>query len=253
MDGRDRPQVHQHVCTECGKPFTTAGKQGVTCSHSCRTMRSRRRKAQGDKFSHYKLDPGSVQQKVDQAAKLALDRLPEIAREVLAEELRPAVREHLTGQVLTSIADMLNLIPLAQQALREDLEAWDPIYDDKGEVLLDEDGQPHRKVNRDARARATSLVMKYTVGQPGLAPQPDTPDAAPIVINFASMPGLPSHIDGDAHEDIELLPGQRVCDICSLAKDPDEFSGMSSRCLACHAANTERVLAAIEERAGGKK
>lgn len=236
----------QVLCTECPTMFPAEG-DATTCSNKCRQKRYRRR-AKGDQ-REYAVDTAPVLAAMDTAAKDAVDDLPAVAREVLAEELRPAVREALTGRVLDSIASMVDLLPLAQDALREDLTAVRLVTDFKGEIQYDDDGEPLYEADGDRRQKATALVLKYTVGQPGLSPQPESPEQAPITVIFPSMPA-PSQqegaVDGVAYA--ELAEGERRCDMCDEAKPADEFVGSSSRCQVCHDAARARIEAAIEVR-----
>lgn len=247
-----RTGSQQFICTECGQPFMSADGGAKTCSNKCRQRRYRRFK-QNPEAPEFDIDAGERQEQMQNATAQALDDLPHVAREVLAEELRPAVREALTGRVLESIGDMVGLLPLVQDALRDDLSAKLPILDGDGLPIRDTDGSIVYLVDYERRTKAQQLVLKYTVGQPGLAPQPEAPEQAPIQIVFPTMPAPPSHIDGTAapEELPEVAEGQRICDICQGAKDASEFVGESSRCQLCHAAARERIEAAIAERTKG--
>ncbi len=184
---------------------------------------------------------------MQQATEEALESLPSVAREVMAEELRPVVREALTGRVLDSIGAMIDLLPLAQDALLEDLTAVRALTNDEGEVQYGGDGEPIYVVDGDRRSKATALVLKYTVGQPGLAPQPEAPSQAPMVVNFNGMPAPAGYTDAVV-DAIEIGMNERLCDTCEEVKDVTLFVGGSSRCEACHEANRARVQLAIEER-----
>lgn len=245
----------QKICTECGDPFTAGSEQALTCSMKCRKRRARRMKAAeaaGEKAPEYAVAAGPNQEVLEQARNSALDDLPAVAREVLAEEIRPAVREALTGRVLQSIGDMVELLPLVQDALRDDLTALTPLFNDEGRQLVDPDDNPIFLPDYDRRAKAVALVVKYTVGQPGLAPQPETPEQAPIIINFPPGMEMPVQVGAVDVEVIAALEaGQRLCDICHEPKDEDEFMAGSGRCTACHDAQRARIEAAIVERTGG--
>lgn len=236
----------QYVCTECGTPFI-ATQASKTCTPACRMKRVRRR-GKGDKREWF-TDFSDVTKAMEKAAANAVDDLPKVAREVLAEELRPAIREAMTGQVLQSIGDMVrDLLPLALLALKDDLTAMTPMFDDEGAPLLGPNGEHIHLPDYDRRQRATTLVTRYTIGQPGLAPQPEAPEQAPITVIFPSMPAPTAHVEAEASEVFELVEGQRVCDICDTAKPADEFVGASSRCQPCHDAHRARIDAAIAAR-----
>ncbi len=237
----------QRICTECGAPFLAARASAKTCSDSHRQRRSERRKRQGGAFTDFDIHAGSTQNAMARATEEALEQLPAVARQVLADELRPVVREALTERVLDSIGQMIELLPLAQDALREDLTAVRPMTNDDGDIVYGSDGEPVYLVDGDRRAKATALVLKYTVGQPGLAPQPESPAQAPMVVNFNGMPAPSGYVDATA-EHIEIGLNERLCDSCAEVKDVTLFVGGSSRCEECHEANRARVQLAIDER-----
>lgn len=241
--------AHQCICTECGKPFLSSAAGAKTCSQSHRNMRSRRKKRQAGAFTEFAQEQGGTQAAMQRAADEALENLPAVAREVLADELRPVVREHLSGRVLQSIGDMVDLLPLAQDALREDLTAVRLVMDGDGNPIADGDSPDGWMYapDGDRRQKAVALVLKYTVGQPGLAPQPEAPAQAPMVVHFNGMPAPSGFVDATA-EVIELGMNERLCDTCHEPKDVTEFVGGSNRCETCHEANRERVQAAIAER-----
>ncbi len=243
-----RSGTQQFICTECGHPFVSTSASAKTCGSACR-QRRHRRFAADPAASEFSINVSPTLEAMQNASAQALDDLPNVARDVLAEELRPAVREALTGRVLESIGDMVNLLPLAQEALRDDLSARVPLLDGNGDAIRDADGSLVWIVDHDRRSKATALVMKYTVGQPGLAPQPEAPEQAPLIINFPTMPAPPDHIDGGAVEELpELAEGERICDICREAKPAAEFVGDSPRCQVCHDAQRARIDAAIAAR-----
>lgn len=238
----------QFICTECGDPFLTNTSGAKTCGATCRQRRKRRFDKNAD-APEFAVDRNTTLAAMQDAKSQALDDLPAVAREVLADELRPAVREALSGRVLQSIGDMVELLPLVQDALRDDLTAQTPLLDSNGDAIRDSDGSVVYLPDYDRRAKAVALVAKYTVGQPGLAPQPEMPEQAPLVINFPTMPAPADHIEGAAVEELpELSEGERICDICREAKDAAEFVGDSPRCQACHDGQRARIEAAIAER-----
>lgn len=243
---------HQFICSECGDPFSSEMSTAKTCGSRCRKRRSTRF-GRGDRRD-YAVDTSPVLEAMEKATSQALDDLPSVAREVLAEELRPAMREGLTGDVLTSIKDMMGLVPLAQQALADELTAVKQVFNEDGSPQYDPDGNAVVVSDSDTRLKAVALLMKYTVGQPGLAPQPEQPDAAPLVINFGGMPALQQPTTAhEGDEPVEIAAGERMCDLCAAVKPDAEFVGSSSRCLVCHEGNRDRVRLAIEERTKGRE
>lgn len=224
------------ACTECGKVFQASRSNHITCSQACRKARERRR-AKGD-MRHALPGASDAQVALEEATLLGLDRLPDTVQAVLAEEVRPIVREELLkGNVLDSIADMCNMLPLAQAAIKDDLTAREPVFHDNWEPVLDADGNQLYRIDYDRRAKAVTYVLKYTLGQAALAPQPLQPENQGIVVNFTGL-GRPESIDAEIIEEAELIQLEegvtRRCDVCADIKPRDEFVGNSPRCMECH-------------------
>jgi hypothetical protein len=252
--------AQQRICTECGDPFVSSTSTAKTCCPTHRKRRARRiekEMAATGTFSEYAVDVSEVTAAMEKASAGAFEDLPAIARQVAAEELRPYVREALSGAVLDSIGDMLGLMPLVQDALRDDLTALAPVFDkETGVQLLDTDNEPVLLPDYDRRARAVSVVLKYTVAQPGLAPQPDTPESGGVTVVFGGMPE--PVVNATVVEEAKLAEiesgASRQCDICAEVKPSDEFVAGSSRCAECQAALRARIdaqVAEMEGRAGG--
>lgn len=223
-----------------------------THNDACRKKRERRKKRQGEGFTEYDVDISATTAAMENARDQALDDLPAIARGVLAEELRPAVREALSGNVLTAIGDMMGLLPLVQESLKQDLLSWRPLVNpETGAHERNPDGELEWEVDEGRRKHAQALVLKYTVGQPGLAPQPDAPEAAGVTVVFSGMgePAITSSaVDLGEERLAELESGEsRQCDICELVKPKAEFVGASSRCEGCQAKLRARVDASVAE------
>ena len=245
-------QQHQHICTECGEPFLSPTTTAKACSDRCKMRRSRRRKSEGSTFREYAVDTGDIQAAMENAKSAAVDQLPTVAREILGEELRPAIREALTSEVLKGIGDMVDLLPLMNEALRDSLQATRMVRDAEGKPIEGRDGQYIVEPDSAERMKASALVLKYTLGQAGLAPQPEAPEQAPMIINFPTMPALPGYIEGDEPLDLPQLPeGHRECDICREAKPASEFVAASNRCAVCNEEQRTRIQAEIDKRTGG--
>lgn len=244
-----RISAAQKICTECGTPFLASNEGSKTCSDAHRKRRSRRKLKQGSAFTEYDVDISATTAAMEQASKDALDDLPAVARELLAKEMQPYVREALTGEVLQSLSAMLGMMPLVQAALTDDLTALTPVWNDEGAQLLDRDGEPCLVPDYDRRQKAVAMVLKYTVGQPGLAPQPDAPEAAGVTVVFSGMgePVITSSAQDLDEERLATLESgdSRQCDICEAVKPKDEFVGASSRCEECQAALRARVDASV--------
>lgn len=242
----------QKICTECGAPFMSRSPRSKVCSEPkgrCAMRRQRRKKRDGEAFTEYATEFGGVPEAMDNATSQALQRLPEAAFETLKAELAPVVREKLTGDVLRGIGDMVGLLALTQDALKESLTAVRLVTDADGNPVIASDGEPMFVPDSAERMKAAGYVLKYTLGQSGLAPQPEAPEMAPITVVFPTMPAPPNHIDGDEPVELAELPeGHRECDICAETKPAAEFVGSSSRCQLCHDANRARAEAAIAAR-----
>lgn len=214
--------------------------------------RTARKRRLGERFTDFAIDVGAVQAAMGNATSAAVDKLPEVAREILGEELRPAIREALTAEVLKGIGDMVELLPLLNDALRDSLTASRVVMNAEGDIVYGDDGEPRMQADSAERMKAAALVLKYTLGQAGLAPQPEAPEQAPMIIQFPTMPPPPAWIDGDEPQELAALPeGSRECDICQTIKPANEFVAASNRCQTCQAAQRVRIQAAIEERTGG--
>lgn len=247
--------VYQHICTECGTPYTSRNPHSKVHSDACRMRRNRRKRREGGAFTDFAIDAGPTADAMQEAAKHAIADLPQVARDVLAGELRPVVREHLTQAVLDSIGSMVDLLPLVHAALADDLVAVRTLRTHDGDIIYGDDGEPIYEVDYDRRSRAVQIVLKNTVQHGGVAPQAEKPEMAPLTIHFDGMQAPLSvgavTVDGAAYEAVVDLPaGARQCDSCGEIKPDDEFVGASDRCEACHAGARDRIQAAIEARTG---
>lgn len=203
----DSPKAKTHPCTECSAPITG---RGVTCSDRCRVRRSRRIKEA--KGRNRGVKPLAVAPSQDQ--------LESAAHEIAIKELTPVVREAITPDVVNAIGAMVNLTPLAISLLEQDL----------------------RNADGNIRQRAYTLLMKYTVGNPAVAPAPEfnPPD---FNVNFV-MPRPDRSLEAETEviaeiSDAEVVPWDaesRECMICHASKPIDEFVGESPRCVECHRA-----------------
>lgn len=209
-------------CTECGAAFTRTTSKHTACSAKCRVRKHRR-------IAANKAVAPEVQERIQERTRLANAAAQEgaldIARDIIAQELRPVVRESLTDAVMQSISDLVELTPLMVAALKDDLVAQDPVFDSDFEPVLDENGVQRVKVDTTRRSRAVALVAKYTLGAPGLAPQPQV-QTAPISVSFGELP----------RPDWEAPPPDRVCDECQLLLSPAAFDGSAPRCRECQSA-----------------
>lgn len=238
--------VTQHVCSECPAVFV-GPPTSKTCSNACRSKRRRRKASQGSDFTERDHNAGDIQAAIEQAKEAALADLPAVARERLGAQLDPIIRENLSGDVLASIGNMVGrLLPMAEAALEAQLGAERLVTDSEGNPVI-VDGEPLMLPDHQMRDKAIGHVFKATIHQPGLAPQPEAPEQAAIVVNFGGMPPPTGYVDGTAAP-IELGMNERQCDVCERVKDVTEFVGGSSRCETCHEEQRARIQLAIEER-----
>lgn len=207
------------VCTECGKSLKDRAPTALTCGDACRKARSQRLK-RAESSEH-----------TEAMTEVVHSEVKTVGREVLADELRPIVREALKEDALRAVAGLLELTPLAVEAIHADLLSDDPVI----------------------RQRAYSLLVKYTMGHPALVNAGETDTEKQLVVNFnLPRPGVPVDEVGRTPNDEGARDGEaeelRTCDTCGVEKVfPAEFVDGSSRCITCH----ESLRTAVLERIGG--
>ena len=196
-------------CSECGEPLVfpadhpRAGQPKPpgtkTCSDAHRQARARRLKR---RKSRTLADP-----EVRDMAATVRGELPDVAHEVMKEELAPLVREQMTDEVLQSIDRLIKLTPSAIDCLQQDLASADETI----------------------RQRAYTLLLKYTMGNPSVAPPPkeQAPAAMSVVFNVPRPGDVP--LPAEPAESVEL----RECLDCRATKPAGEFVGSSPKCQAC--------------------
>jgi hypothetical protein len=152
--------------------------------------------------------------------------IKDAAMEVMRDELKPVVREALTDDVLRAIEKLVHLTPAVVDAIQEDLEQDD---------------------DKTLRQRAYTLLAKYTLGNPSVAPPPPEQAAQGMQVTFVMpRPGdtttaaIEPQSDSDA---VEL----RTCIECKTDKPSQDFVGNSDRCTQCH----DDLQARVQERFGG--
>lgn len=190
-------------CSECGEALTGKAAGAKTCSPKCRSARSRRLKKQkseaGEAFrlpEHQR----DLRDRVEGAT-------PDVAHDVIQEELRPVVRESITADTLQAIAQMVALTPTAVAALQEDLTSDDSVI----------------------RQRAYTLLMKYTVGHRALVQPPETDKSQPLQVNF-NLPRPDSPDDPVVVADAQEM---KTCDTCGTEQPVSAFVAGSERCQEC--------------------
>lgn len=197
-------------CSECGESLAGKAPQTKTCSTSCRAKRSRRLKRKGSHGGGFALPD-----EMKTMSEVVRQEAPDIAHTVIAEELRPVVREAMTEDVLRSIHSLVALTPNAIAALQQDLESDDAVI----------------------RSKATTLVLKYTLGHPALVRPDDTDPGKQLVVNLnLPRPELPAEVAGDETHEGEVLDDAvevRTCDMCTTTLPVADFAADSYRCMKC--------------------
>ncbi len=215
------PAAQQRVCTEDGVLFVAGRSDQLTCSGKCRTRKSRR-EAKGLP------EPYGPERRAELLAGIravAEDGALDMAREILAAEIAPIVRESLTAEVLESVGAMVRLLPKMVDALEEELTGT-PVWI-HGEPLLGKDGKQLIAVDPDRRLKAIALLSKYTVGSPALAPQAPPETQPPVAIHFGVVPRPNYDADSTA---------ERVCGVGGELRPEADFIDGSDRCVHCQAA-----------------
>lgn len=199
-------------CSECGEklvyPDGTPKPAGTkTCSPAHRNKRARRIKAEklkGSRKSKYDVEHQEM-------AAATRGQAVDVAHEVMKEELRPVVREAMTTDVLHGIDSLIKLTPRAIELLQQQMESND-------EVIAQ---------------RAVTLLLKYTMGNPSVAPPPTEKAPAPMSVVFnIPRPGdtTSESIEPLAPSDAEEL---RECGDCHEYKPDGAFVASSDRCAEC--------------------
>jgi hypothetical protein len=217
--------MRKRRCSECGASLDGKAPQTRTCSDVCRTNRSRRLRAAKVKSGETR----SLSPEQEAAADFATGERDDVARQVVAEELRPVVREIIDEKVMNGVRDMIGLTPAAVKAIEEDLQSDDAVI----------------------RQRAYSLVVKYTIGHSALVRPPEEEAGKMMVVNFQMpRPGDGDVVDSDAVtvdiQDDEI----RQCDMCNEDKPVTEFIANSSRCRECYDKQRSAAAGMIESNAG---
>jgi predicted nucleic acid-binding Zn-ribbon protein len=214
------PAAEQRVCTECGDIFAVGRSDQLTCSGKCRTRKSRR-EAKGLP------EPFGAARRAELLAGIravAEEGAIGMAREIMAAEIAPVVREALTSEVLAAIGELVAMSPMMVAAMKEELTGT-PVWSD-GQMLMGKDGNPLLAVDPDRRLKVLALWAKYTMGSPALAPQAPQEAAPPIAINFGAVPRPDYGANSTA---------TRECAICEEPRTDEDFIDGSDRCRDCQA------------------
>src|SRR5688572_22829120 len=145
-------------CTECGASLQGKGPNARTCGDKCRSKRSRRQRRQAKEAGAMKAMP---EHQKDVAGRVRTE-IPDVAHDVIEQELRPVVRESITEETLRAIQTMVGLTPAAVAALADDLASEDSTV----------------------RQRAYKLVLQYTVGHPAIVKAEDETAGQKLEVHF---------------------------------------------------------------------
>lgn len=222
--------MSQRLCTECGADLSGRKPGTKTCSDNCRSVRSRRTKRENGLARQRQ----SMPEHQRQITEIVRGEAPDVAHEILKEEMRPIVREALTEDVLRAIDRLVSLAPAAIEGMAEDLMSEDPIV----------------------RQRAYTLVAKYTIGHPAIVRPADTDPGQQLVVHF-NLPRPETTGTGHHHDPNHTLPRLGVdsdvvevhaeelveCDMCGAGKSASELVANSTRCRECWEAQRAEVTA----------
>lgn len=207
----------RRVCLNCGRALRGRDVRRKTCSDRCRKAIQRARGAQRvTSLPDAELTGDAVHN----------DRGPRSPlRQVIAEELRPIVREAIDEEVIKAIGALVRLSPGAIVALSEDLDSDDP----------------------QIRQRAYSLVLKFALDNPHVTPPRADKPHLQVDVNLP-RPGPPPDRaiellkEDDPPHDLEH---QRVCVGCREPRRTSDFQADAPMCTRCLTQRRERVLGAL--------
>lgn len=193
-------------CSECSASLTGMQSTAKTCGENCRKKRTRRLAKKKTRVVPEHLAP------MHDAVVAAQE---DVLHDVAVAELTPIVREAITDDVLLAVDKLMrNVLPAALDAIADDIAGED----------------------KDLRQRAYTLLMKYTLGNPSVAPKQDAPSGQQVVVNF-ELPragSAPADVEAEADE-------QQTCSECGTERSISDFLEASTRCVHCDAALRARV------------
>lgn len=143
-------------------------------------------------------------------AKIVRQEAPDMAREIVAEELAPVVREAITEDTIRALKQLVGLTPTIVEKLAEDIESDDPTI----------------------RQKAYTLAAKYTFGHPAIVRPPEETDGQTLNVNFQLPRPGDDVVEADAAVELEASEILQ-CDKCGEDKPLIQFVAGSHRCIAC--------------------
>lgn len=205
--------ARQLRCSECKEPLSHP--RSKTCSSACRSARSRRIKSAAKRAGEERQLP----EHLSAMSKAVRSQIKDTAHEVLKEEMGPVVREAITTDVLRAVDDMVALTPRMVELIKEDMESEDATI----------------------RQKAYTLLAKYTLGNPSVAPASAEQQPAPLSVVF-QLP-RPGDTTSGTDEPVESEAVEmRECAECGKTAPRSDFPDDAERCQSCHDELRKRVL-----------
>jgi hypothetical protein len=234
--------MKQLVCTECGERLPAGSHptrktcppdpaRGKNCPEKRKSRlktarrQAARKRSQGNGGVDYRDEP--MHQAALPNGSGVSSAIDEVGHIVIAEELRPLIREALTDHVLLSLRQLVGITPDIVARLSEDVNDTDPVV----------------------RQKAYGLVLRYVLGHGAVQPKPDEASGN-LHIHFDSMP-RPDGFDGGIEDDpeaqddveaVEVPDGHRLCEDCLEPKPLEQFDEAAPRCDECVGRYRDEVL-----------
>jgi hypothetical protein len=207
--------VPTKTCRECGEDFE--GKGNVKTCNPCRAKAG---------LPPAKT-PGARKTSVEKAGMrhLAFDRLDDEVREVLREEVRAQITQHVRDNMLGAVEVLTNMLPLGLAAIHKDLQSPDWVE----------------------RRDAYKILLQYAMKMPDVDPNANDSRVLNIITNVP-IPDTPlgkrvEHYIANPDEIIDLGPEEfekdwPTCASCAERKHPSTFytvgGGREDVCKTCH-------------------
>lgn len=192
----------------------------ITCSDTCRKRRYRRRR-------HARAQAGRASGEARALSPEQEAALEDVAHQVVAQELRPIVREAMLGTAATeALGQLVGLLPDVMTELATDIHDRDPVV----------------------RQKAHQFLLRYTLGHEKVLPTEDDRHA-PLTVVLA--PGIRPSDDAAAEASAMVEPEPndlRECDTCHESKPESDFIGTALRCSDCVAVFQAKAAKYLEPR-----
>lgn len=213
------------MCLACGEPLPEPRRSTRKyCDRACRAKFQRivalEKKADGT--------PEKISDAQKRMKALAFENLGDEVRQVLREEIRETISQHVKDNVLGAAEVMTHMLPTAMAAVKQDLESEDWM----------------------SRSRAYALVMKYAMAFAEAdakeekaqnivvvsgVPTPDTPLGHAVVHQMNELPNASA-----SYSDEDVVEGEIV----------EEFERNWPKCHYCHQRKPEANMTVESHGAG---